>query len=130
MAPIQAGVHILISNWVYFIDKIVWLKELTHQEEIIINLYGPNVGALNFIKINHWTENSDRPQTAIVILHYHQHVDHPDKKNQQRNFRIEGHHWLNGLDRHLHSIPSCNSKIYILLSSQFNVLLNKLYFIS
>jgi hypothetical protein len=48
---------------------------------------------------------------------YHQNIGNLDKKNQQRNSRIEGHYRSNGPDRHLQSIPFYNRTIYILLSS-------------
>jgi endonuclease/exonuclease/phosphatase family metal-dependent hydrolase len=44
-------------------------------------------------------------------------IGHPHKNNQQRNFRIEGHHRSNGPDRHLQGIPSCNNIKHVLFST-------------
>jgi hypothetical protein len=43
------------------------------------------------------------------------------------NSRTEWHHRSNGTDRCRQSIPSCNSIIYILISSPWNFLQNRLY---
>jgi hypothetical protein len=48
-------------------------------------------------------------------------------KNQQRNSRIECYHRSNGTDRYLQSITTCNSTVYIPLSSPWNFLQNRPY---
>jgi hypothetical protein len=72
----------------------ILIKGAMRQEEITtVNLYVPNASATNFMKHILVDLKAQRdPNTVIVedfTTFYHQNIGHPDKKNQQRNSRIE-----------------------------------------
>jgi hypothetical protein len=72
----------------------ILIKGAMHQEEITtVNLYVPNASATNFMKHILVDLKAQRdPNTVIAedfTTFYHQNIGHPDKKNQQRNSRIE-----------------------------------------
>jgi exonuclease III len=97
----QTGVAILISDKVYFKLTLVkrnkeghfiLINEAIHQKEVtIINLYAPNVNALNFIKHTLKDLKAHIDSNTVVVGEFNIPLSPTDRssreKNQQRNPR-------------------------------------------
>jgi hypothetical protein len=76
-------------------DHFKLIKETIYQEEIIFNIYVPNVRMPNFIKQTLLDYQTQTDPNTIIIGHFntpHSQIDRSsrtNKKNQQRNSRVK-----------------------------------------
>jgi exonuclease III len=59
---------------------------------MIISTYTPNIGVLNFIKQKLLDRKGQRGTNTLIMCDFNiplSSIDHPEKKNEQMNFRVK-----------------------------------------